>query len=58
LPTAQAEVHIFGSVEEAVQLVRAGVKEKEGGNAHAEVLVTGSLHLVGGVMEVAGLSIG
>lgn len=48
LPTAHAEVHVLGSVEEAVELAR-----REGG----DVLVTGSLHLVGGVMEVARLPI-
>ncbi|ORY89056.1 FolC bifunctional protein [Leucosporidium creatinivorum] len=52
LPTAKAEVHILASIEEAVDLVRGN------GQGEAEVLVTGSLHLVGGVMEVAGLSIG
>lgn len=41
---------VLGSIEEAIAEVDAG----EGGQGK-DVLVTGSLHLVGGVMEVAGL---
>lgn len=44
----QAEVHVLGSIEEAVKLARAGGEE-------VDVLVCGSLHLVGGVMAVAEL---
>lgn len=45
-------VHVLPSIEHAVGIVRA-----EASNDRAvEVLVTGSLHLVGGVIEVAGLS--
>ena len=36
-------------------LFRSGV-ELEGGDGGLDVFVTGSLHLVGGVIEVAGLS--
>ena len=43
-------VSVLGSIEEAIAEVDAG----EGGQGK-DVLVTGSLHLVGGVMEVAGL---
>ncbi|KAK1820576.1 hypothetical protein LTR12_005024 [Friedmanniomyces endolithicus] len=43
----EAKVHVLGTIEEAV--VRA--RELAGGNT-AEVLVTGSLHLVGGLIEV------
>ncbi|KAK0942450.1 hypothetical protein LTR29_006036 [Friedmanniomyces endolithicus] len=43
----QAKVHVLGTIEEAV--VRA--RELAGGKT-AEVLVTGSLHLVGGLIEV------
>lgn len=63
LPTASAQVHVLGSIEEAVQLVRqarGGGGGQGEGEAEVEVeecLVTGSLHLVGGVMEVAGLRI-
>ncbi|RMX90794.1 hypothetical protein D0868_14369 [Hortaea werneckii] len=43
----EACVHVLGSVEEAVQRAR-----ELSGNEAADVLVTGSLHLVGGVIEV------
>ncbi|RMY56330.1 hypothetical protein D0865_03710 [Hortaea werneckii] len=42
-----ARVHVLGSVEEAVQRAR-----ELSGKEAADVLVTGSLHLVGGVIEV------
>jgi folylpolyglutamate synthase len=41
------------SIEHAVRIVRA---EAERDGTEVEVLVAGSLHLVGGVMEVAGLA--
>ncbi|KAI0068812.1 FolC bifunctional protein [Artomyces pyxidatus] len=44
-------IHVLPSIEHAVQIVR-GV----GKDGIVEVLVTGSLHLVGGLIEVAGLS--
>ncbi|KAF8195732.1 FolC bifunctional protein [Mycena galopus ATCC 62051] len=47
-----ANVHVLPSIEHAVNLVRQ--IESDAGNAN--VLVAGSLHLVGGVFEVAGLS--
>ncbi|GAA5974729.1 hypothetical protein JCM11641_007243 [Rhodosporidiobolus odoratus] len=48
--TPQATVHVLASIEEAVAVVRkAGEKED------VQALVTGSLHLVGGVMAVAEL---
>jgi folylpolyglutamate synthase len=43
----EAAVHVFPTVEEAVAKARELAAE-----AKAEVLVTGSLHLVGGVIEV------
>jgi folylpolyglutamate synthase len=43
-------VHVLPSIEHAVQVVR------DLGSDEVQVLVTGSLHLVGGVIEVAGLS--
>ncbi|RMX93683.1 hypothetical protein D0868_12711 [Hortaea werneckii] len=43
----EACVHVLGTVEEAVQRAR-----ELSGNEAANVLVTGSLHLVGGVIEV------
>jgi folylpolyglutamate synthase len=47
-PTFPSErVHAVPSIEHAVNIVR-GLGERQ-------VLVVGSLHLVGGVMEVAGL---
>ena len=47
-------VHILPSIEHAIRVVR-GI-ESEGEGEGVDVLVTGSLHLVGGVIEVAGLS--
>ncbi|KAJ7368457.1 Mur ligase [Mycena albidolilacea] len=47
-----ANIHVLSSIEHAVNLVRQ--LESETGNAN--VLVAGSLLLVGGVFEVAGLS--
>jgi folylpolyglutamate synthase/dihydropteroate synthase len=48
-PELKAEVHILGSIQEAVETVR-GLKS---GEQEVEVLVTGSLLLIGGLMEVA-----
>ncbi|BGP18669.1 hypothetical protein JCM10213_002913 [Rhodosporidiobolus nylandii] len=48
----QAEVSVLGSIQEAVDLVR---KEAQAGEQEVQALVTGSLHLVGGVMAVAEL---
>lgn len=50
-------MHAVGSIEHAIKIARdlgseEGKKEKE---KEVQVLVAGSLHLVGGVMEVAGL---
>lgn len=47
-------VHVLPSIEHAVRVVRE-VKQ-EGDDGGVDVLVTGSLHLVGGTIEVAGLS--
>ena len=44
-------VHVLPSIEHAIRLVRGAEKGKL-----VDVLVTGSLHLVGGVIEVANLS--
>ena len=46
-------IHVLPSIEHAIRVVR-GI-ESEGGEG-VDVLVAGSLHLVGGVIEVAGLS--
>ena len=43
----EADVHVLGSIEEAVARVR-----DIAGNREVEVLATGSLHLVGGLIEV------
>jgi folylpolyglutamate synthase len=50
-----SEIHVVPSIEHAVHLVRdlAGSTPE---SVDVDVLVTGSLHLVGGVMEVASLS--
>ncbi|EPQ59922.1 FolC bifunctional protein [Gloeophyllum trabeum ATCC 11539] len=47
-----SNIHVLPSVEDAVKVVR----ELESPESKTQVLVTGSLHLVGGVIEVAGLS--
>ena len=53
LPTFPSEnVHVLPSIEHAVRVVREGTNN----GRPVEVLVTGSLHLVGGLIEVAGLS--
>ncbi|KAL8905243.1 MAG: hypothetical protein Q9207_002752 [Kuettlingeria erythrocarpa] len=44
------EVEVKGTIEEAIRWVR-GVAQK-GGSEEVEVLVTGSVHLVGGFLEV------
>lgn len=45
----EAEVHVVGSIEEAVKQARRLAETKDEG---MEVMVTGSLHLVGGLIEV------
>lgn len=52
-----AQVHVLGSIEEAINVVRKEATEiqAEEGAREVQVLVTGSLHLVGGVMAVADL---
>lgn len=47
-PGSTAQVHVLGSIEEAVVVAR-------GLEGRTEVLVTGSLHLVGGTMAFAEL---
>ncbi|BGP02220.1 Folylpolyglutamate synthetase [Rhodotorula toruloides] len=49
----QAQIHVLASIQEAVELVRREGQKGEGKSV--EALVTGSLHLVGGVMAVAEL---
>ena len=46
-------IHVLPSIEHAVNVVR---KLNASGEKDVDVLVAGSLHLVGGVIEVAGLS--
>lgn len=45
-------IHVLPSIEHAIRVIRGIESETEGG---VDVLATGSLHLVGGVIEVAGL---
>jgi folylpolyglutamate synthase len=53
LPTyPQENIHILPSIEHAVNQMKK-INDK---STSIKVLVTGSLHLVGGVIEVAGLS--
>ncbi|KAI5304172.1 Folylpolyglutamate synthetase [Ascosphaera pollenicola] len=53
-----SEVQVMGTIEEAVDFVRElaaenkGAEKDEDGEIDVSVLVTGSLHLVGGVLEV------
>ncbi|TFY67717.1 hypothetical protein EVG20_g3845 [Dentipellis fragilis] len=49
-----ANIHVLPSIEHAIGTVR-GLSVEEG-CGHTDVLVAGSLHLVGGVIEVAGLA--
>ncbi|KAF8205085.1 Mur ligase [Pholiota molesta] len=46
-------IHVLPSIEHAIQIAE---KTQSESGIPAQVLVTGSLHLVGGVVEVAGLS--
>ena len=50
----QADVFVRGTIEEAVGVVRGNGEKSVGDDEDVEkvVLVTGSLHLVGGVLEV------
>jgi len=49
-----SNIHVLPSIEHAIGVVRN--LEKQDCDMSLDVLVTGSLHLVGGVIEVAGLS--
>nr|GAT59970.1 FolC bifunctional protein [Mycena chlorophos] len=54
IPTfPKANIHVLPSIQHAVNLVRQFDRADD---EHSAVLVTGSLHLVGGVIEVADLS--
>jgi folylpolyglutamate synthase len=46
-------IHVLPSIEHAIRTVR---NLEEGDGIDVNVYVAGSLHLVGGVIEVAGLS--
>ncbi|EGN93006.1 hypothetical protein SERLA73DRAFT_190127 [Serpula lacrymans var. lacrymans S7.3] len=48
-------IHVLPSIEHAVNKVRT-IASPPTGEREVNVLVTGSLHLVGGIIEVAGLS--
>lgn len=47
------KIHVLPSIEQATKTVREGVED----DRELHVLVTGSLHLVGGVMDVVGLGV-
>lgn len=49
-----SHIHILPSIEHAVDVIRG--LECEPNDAAVSVLVTGSLHLVGGLIEAASLS--
>lgn len=54
LPSFPKEnIHVLPSIEHAVNIVR---RLNASGEQEVDVLVAGSLHLVGGVIEVAALS--
>lgn len=48
----EGNIHVLPSIQHAVDVVR----ELESASVPVKVLVAGSLHLVGGLIEVAGLS--
>jgi folylpolyglutamate synthase len=50
----KSAIHVLPSIEHAVSIIRE--LSKDNADASLHVLVTGSLHLVGGVIEVGGLS--
>ena len=45
-------IHVLPSIEHGIRLVRSAQEKRQA----VDILVTGSLHLVGGVIEVANLS--
>ena len=49
----KANVHVLGSIEEAMDVVRKEAAQES--VREVQALVTGSLHLVGGAMAVADL---
>ena len=52
-------IHIHPSIEHAIKYVRSLENQdagREGKSNVVDILVAGSLHLVGGIIEVAGLS--
>lgn len=51
--SSTAQIHILSSIEDAVKLVRNLTTNAGGEEKKVEVLVAGSLHLVGGLMAVA-----
>ncbi|TFK55902.1 FolC bifunctional protein [Heliocybe sulcata] len=50
-----SNIHVLPSVESAVKVIRE-LEGQPDNKEKVQVLVTGSLHLIGGVIEVAGLS--
>jgi len=52
---SRAQVHVLGSVQEAVEVVRGAAAAGPGNEVRVDALVAGSLHLVGGVLCVASL---
>lgn len=50
---APDNVHVVPSIEHAISTIRGVASKEETTEFH--ILVTGSLHLVGGVIEAAGL---
>jgi folylpolyglutamate synthase len=50
-----SNIHVLPSVEHAIKALRT-IQSTPSPDNQVQVLVTGSLHLVGGIIEVAGLS--
>lgn len=50
---ARTQVHVVGSIQHAVGIITSLAQDEQ--KEPVDVLVTGSLHLIGGVFEVAKL---
>ncbi|CAG8438844.1 8593_t:CDS:10 [Ambispora gerdemannii] len=53
----EQRAHLFPSIEHAINWIKEYVVRGTENNTHVQVLVSGSLHLVGGVLEVLGVDV-
>ncbi|CAG8476042.1 13405_t:CDS:10 [Ambispora leptoticha] len=53
----EQRVHLFPSIEHAVNWIKEYAAHGTKNNTHVQVLVSGSLHLVGGVLEVLNVDV-